>query len=482
MKNKISLLAHTLLFVGLCTATPAGFDPATHVNPTWNVIQPGQIKDSFASVEGNINAKEELRDIINFLINPELYEAIGAIMPKGVLLEGPPGTGKTLLARAVAGEANCPFISVSGSQFTEMFVGVGAARIRSLFEAAHALECPCIIFIDEIDALIKKRLNGALSQDADLTLNEFLKQMDGFEQYKHPIIVIGATNRLDTADPAALRPGRFDRIVHVSLPTLIERENILALHARKRKCSPDIDLKTIAASTPGLSGAFLANLINEAAIMAVNKGKTVIEQVELEEALDKTLMGKPNKSLIFTPEEKRKTAFHESGHALVHVLLKGNEGLHKVSCISRGDAGGVTSFLDQEKKYLTKQDFINRIMIGFGGMAAEEIIFDVITTGPQNDLQQVTGNARAMVCKYGMSPIIGRVAYQYEPEVSIAPYAQSTLTAIDAEVRTILEECYENTVKLLKKNKKALDAIAQALLEKEEISAEEVYEIVRQTT
>lgn len=449
-------------------------------SPQWQVIPAGTVNVTFASVEGNENAKEDLRDIVNFLKNPTVYKEMGAVIPKGVLLEGPAGTGKTLLARALAGEAHCNFVSVSGAQFVEMYVGVGAARVRSLFDTVRSLNAPCIIFIDEIDALLRKRGSSPYSQESDMTLNEMLKQMDGFEQYEHPIIVIGATNRVDILDAAAIRPGRFDRIVYVGLPTVLDREKILALHIRTRKHAHNLNLKPIAERTSGLAGADLANLINEAAIIAINKGKKYIEQRELEEALDKIVMGKPNKNMIISDKEKEVTAYHEAGHALLHVLLNPeNRTLHKVSIIPRGSSGGHTAFLPKEQMYMTKQEFLNRIITCFGGRAAEYIMFNATMTGPSADIKAATHLARSMICTYGMSDAIGPVAYEYNPEYTIAPYAQSTLGAIDAEVRTLLEQCYRQAVALITEHKQKLDALATALIGKEELSAEEVYEIMQ---
>jgi cell division protease FtsH len=449
-------------------------------DPTWNVQKPGTITENFNSVAGNEPAKKALLDVVQFLKDSTAFDKIGASVPKGILLEGPPGTGKTLLARALAGEANCSFIAVSGSEFVEMWVGNGAARIRSLFKTARA-QGPCIIFIDEIDALIQRRSANGLSgdQERNQTLNEFLRQVDGFEKHPHPLIIVGATNRADTADAAALRPGRFDRIIYVGLPTLQDREAILALHIQKIAYDNTVNLKVIAQRTAGFSGAALANVINEAAISAINNKKELVDQADLEAALDKILMGYPSNTQI-TAEEKKIIAYHEAGHALAHILLnKDSSSLHKISIIPRGHTGGQTTFLDKECAHYTKQDFLNEIMVCFGGRAAEQLVCNTVMTGPAHDIHTATHIARTMICSYGMSDAIGPVAYHYYPDMALAPYAQSTLAAIDQEVKTILSECYNKTLTLLTTNKKKLDALANYLLKKEELSATEALAIVR---
>lgn len=447
----------------------------------WKIHKKGTVKETFSSVAGNDNAKEELQDIVNYLKDPSAFHTIGAAIPKGILLEGPPGTGKTLLARALAGEANCTFIAVSGSDFIHMLVGVGANKVNSLFNAARSFG-PCIIFIDEIDTLIRQRGGADISghDEHGQTLNKLLEQMDGFEKNKYPIVVIGATNRIKTADPAALRPGRFDRIVHVDLPTTKDRRAILELHLQKIEHDASIDLSPIAQRTTGFAGANLANIINEAAIIALNKGKKQVSQTDLEEALDKVIMGKSNKNLGLSQEEKRITAYHEAGHALTHVLLHGDKAtLHKVSIISRGNTGGHTAFLPQETYTYDKHYFTNRIIEVFGGMAAEKIIYNTVTTGPSQDIQTATEIARSMICHYGMSDTIGPVAYHYNPGSTLPMYAQSTLAALDAEVKTIVEDCYQQALTLLTQHKDKLDTLATALLEKEELSAQEVYALAK---
>jgi len=451
-------------------------------NNGWEIHKPDTLTEKFSSVAGNDPAKEALQDIVRFLNDPAAFHKMGASVPKGVLLVGPPGTGKTLLARALAGEAQCNFIAVSGSEFVEMFVGLGATRIRSLFKTARA-QGPCIIFIDEIDALIQRRNanGGGGDQERSQTLNEFLRQVDGFELHPHPLIIVGATNRIDTADSAALRPGRFDRIVYVGLPTLQDREAILALHIQKIPYANTVDLKIIAQRTAGFSGAALANVINEAAIIALNQEKELVDQADLETALDKILMGQPNNTQI-TEEEKRIVAYHEAGHALAHILLnKDTSSLHKISIIPRGNAGGQTTFLDKERAYYTKQDFLNEIMVCFGGKAAEQLACNTTMTGPAHDIYVATHIARTMICSYGMSEAIGPVAYHYHPDIAFAPYSQDTLAAIDQEVKNILSECYNDTLALLTTNKRKLDALAKYLLEKEELSATEAIAIVRAT-
>lgn len=446
----------------------------------FTVLPAGSIQESFNTVAGNENAKEALHDIVSYLQNPRPFYLMGAKIPKGVLLEGAPGTGKTLMARALAGEAQCAFISVSGSEFVEKYVGTGAARVRELFNTARKLNAPCIIFIDEIDTLIQKRAHDPIggSQEYNQTVNEFLKQLDGFDQHQYPIIVVGATNRADIADPAAVRPGRFDRIVKVELPTLQDREAILAIHANKVCRKPNLNLKIIAQKTTGFSGADLANLINEAAIRAIHKQKDGIDQSDLDTALDTIVMGHPNKSLRISDEEKKIIAYHEAGHALVHILLNGKNGLHKVSIISRGATGGHTAFLSSEQLLLTKQGFMHTIMVNFGGKAAEQLIFKTLTTGPSDDIATATKLARDMICHYGMSEKLGPIAYHYTPDRSLSAHAPATLAAIDQEVKEILETAYQKTLQLLKDHKNKLDVIAQALIEKEELSAEEIYTLL----
>lgn len=446
----------------------------------FTILPAGSIQESFQTVAGNENAKDALNDIVSYLQDPRPFYLMGAKIPKGVLLEGAPGTGKTLMARALAGEAQCAFISVSGSEFVDKYVGTGAARVRELFDTARKLNAPCIIFIDEIDTLIQKRASDPMggSQEYNQTINEFLKQLDGFDKHSSPIIIVGATNRADMADPAAIRPGRFDRIVKVELPTLQDREAILAIHANKVCCKPDLNLKIIAQKTTGFSGADLANLINEAAIRAIHAQKDGVDQAELEAALDTIIMGHPNKSLRISDEEKRIIAYHEAGHALVHVLLNGKNGLHKVSIISRGATGGYTAFLGSEQLLLTKAGFIHAIMVSFGGKAAEQIIYNTATTGPSSDIATATALARAMICHYGMSEKLGPIAYHYSPDRSLSAHAPATLAAIDQEVKEILETSYQKVMRLLTEHKGKLDTIAQALLEKEELSAEEIYTLI----
>jgi len=445
----------------------------------FKILKAGDVSESFDAVAGNTSAKEALLDIVTYLKNPALFHMMGASVPKGVLLQGPPGTGKTLLARALAGEAYCSFIAVSGSEFIEVWAGLGAARVRALFEVARA-QGPCIIFIDEIDALIRERSSESNAQEANQTLNEFLKQLDGFEQHTYPLIVVGATNRIDIADPAVLRPGRFDRIIYTGLPTIQEREDILAIHIKKVPFSQSINLTVLAERTAGFSGADLAHLVNEAAIHAIHQGKDFIEQSDLEKALDKMLMGSPHERVI-PEEEKRIIAYHEAGHALAHLLLNEDDPyLHKISIIARGHSGGHTAFFDKERSYYTKQEFKHEIMVGFGGRAAEQLACNTVMTGPAYDIYTVTHIARAMICSYGMSEKIGPVSYHYYPDRAFAPYSESTLAAIDQEVKAVLEECYNSVLQLLTEHRKKLDAIALALIEKEELSAQEVMEIIKQ--
>jgi ATP-dependent metalloprotease FtsH len=446
---------------------------------SWKTHKQGTIKENFASIAGNENAKEELRDIVDYLRKPSTYAEIGAKVPKGVLMQGPPGTGKTLLARAMAGEANCSFISASGSDFSGMFQAVGSTRIKNLFKEARK-KAPCIIFIDEIDSLVQARGSDPMGsgKDMGLTLNQLLTEMDGFNVNQKPIIVIGSTNRLDTIDSAVLRPGRFDRIVAVSLPDVSAREKILAVHAKNIKIDPAVDLTIIAQATGGFSGADLANIINEAAIEALKAGKKLVEQADLEEALNKSLLGKTTKGIPVKPEERRITAYHEAGHALVSILLgEFCRPLYKVTIIPRGPAGGFTAYLPKEQSSYSKDEMLAEITSLFGGRAAEELVFNKIMTGASNDLQVATAHARSMICTYGMSDTLGPVTY-HDAVAAYQTFSQQTARLIDEEVQAILVASHDRAHQLLSDHRKELDIIAEALLEKETLSAEEVYALI----
>jgi cell division protease FtsH len=440
---------------------------------------PSAIKEKFSSVAGAQEAKEELADVVDFLKNPEKYKAIGAKIPRGVLLVGEPGNGKTLLARAVAGEANCPFYSISGSDFIEVFVGVGASRVRDLFAQARST-APCIVFIDEIDAVGRHRGRGIGGghDEREQTLNQLLTEMDGFETYKKPVIVIAATNRDDVLDKALLRPGRFDRIVNVPFPDLKSRREILGVHAKNIKLDSSIDLDRVARGTPGFSGADIQNLLNEAAIQASKLGKALVDMHDIEEARDKMMLGKESKSKMLTPEDKKETAYHEAGHALVALLNpKHADPLHKITIIPRGRALGVAHQLPEREKYSkSKEDMETEIMVCMGGRAAEELVFNKIATGPLSDFTQATRVARGMVCYYGMSDKLGPVVYPQEYEVK--PYSEETAKLIDNEVRRILTEMLEKTKDLLAKNRDKLELLAQKLIEKETLYAAEIYELL----
>ena len=437
----------------------------------------------FNDVAGEDEAKESLQEIVDFLHNPKKYEEIGAKMPKGVLLVGPPGTGKTLLARAVAGEAGVPFFSISGSDFVEMFVGVGASRVRDLFVQGKK-NAPCLIFIDEIDAVGRKRgagLGGG-HDEREQTLNQLLVEMDGFES-NEGVILLAATNRPDVLDPALLRPGRFDRQVVVPTPDLRGRRRILEVHTKRTPLDPDVDLDTLARGTPGFSGADLENLVNEAALQAAKLNATKVDMHDFEYAKDKVLMGRERRSLILSDEEKRITAYHEGGHALAARLLPGSDPVHKVTIIPRGRALGLTMQLPEEDRHGYSRNYLrNNLVVLLGGRVAEEIVFDDITTGASNDIERVTRMARKMVCEWGMSDAIGTLSIGETGEevfigrewVQNKNYSEETARLVDAEVKRIVEEAHARCVKLLQDNRATLDRIAQALLERETISGEEL--------
>ncbi len=451
------------------------------------LINEADIKYVFDDVQGCDEAKEDLVEVVNFLKNPKKYIEMGAKIPKGVLLVGPPGTGKTMLAKAVAGEAKVPFFSMSGSDFVEMFVGVGASRVRDLFETGKK-QSPCILFIDEIDAVGRMRGAGygGGHDEREQTLNQLLVEMDGFDT-KDTVIVMAATNRADILDKALLRPGRFDRQVLVDLPDVKGRKGILKVHSKKVKLSKKVDLDTIARGTPGFTGADLANLINEAALLAARANEKEVKHIQLEDARDKVMMGSERKSMLITKEEKRMTAYHEAGHALVGMLLKASNRLHKVSIIPRGRALGLTWFLPEDGVHsASKTKLEQELMIKFGGRVAEELIFKEISTGAANDIETATKLARSMVCQYGMSKL-GPISFgEKDKPIFIGgevgqkeDYSEETAKQIDTEVARILIGAYEETIKLLKTNISKLRKFSEVLIEKEIMNVEEIYDLLK---
>ena len=443
----------------------------------------GNVKVSFKDVAGAEEAKQELEEVVEFLKDPGKFTTIGAKIPKGVLLAGPPGTGKTLLAKAVAGEAGVPFFTISGSDFVEMFVGVGASRVRDLFTQAKK-NAPCIIFIDEIDAVGRQRgagLGGG-HDEREQTLNQLLVEMDGFGA-NEGIITIAATNRPDILDPALLRPGRFDRQVIVGRPDLRGREAILKVHARNKPLADDVDLKTIAKKTPGFTGADLNNLLNEAALLAARLNKKVITMAEVEEASEKVSMGPERRSHIVSEKDRKLTAYHESGHAIVAHLLPHADPVHKVTIIPRGAAGGYTMMLPtEEQNYKTKSQLLADIRVALGGRIAEALILDEISTGASGDLQSVTNTARAMVTRWGMSDELGPIVFgEQQEQIFLGKnlghernYSEEIAAKIDSEIHRIVEEAYKDVTKLLSDNEKFLHDMANALLEEETIDAKAV--------
>jgi len=448
-------------------------------------------KITFADVAGVDEAKQEVVEIIEFLKDPQKFQKLGGRIPKGVLIVGPPGTGKTLLAKAIAGEAGVPFFSISGSDFVEMFVGVGASRVRDLFEQGKK-HAPCIIFIDEIDAVGRLRgagLGGG-HDEREQTLNQLLVEMDGFDTTEG-VILIAATNRPDVLDPALLRPGRFDRQVVVNRPDVRGRAEILNVHTKKVPISSDVDLGQIARGTPGFSGADLENLVNEAALWAARLDKKSVDQIDFENAKDKVLMGVERKSMVLSEEEKRTTAFHEAGHALMAILLPGTDPVHKVTIIPRGRALGLTMQLPIDDKHSYSKEFLyNTLSILFGGRVAEELIFKSVTTGAGNDIERATELARKMVCEWGMSEKLGPLTFgKKEEEVFLGrdfgskrDFSDQVALEIDKEVKRLVVESYERTTRMLTEHTHTLRAIAEALLEKEVLDGVEVGQIVQKTS
>ena len=442
---------------------------------------------TFADVAGCDEAKEEVKEVVDFLKDPQKFQKLGGRIPRGLLLVGPPGTGKTLLAKGIAGEAKVPFFSISGSDFVEMFVGVGAARVRDMFENAKK-NAPCIIFIDEIDAVGRQRgagLGGG-NDEREQTLNQLLVEMDGFEA-NVGVIVIAATNRPDVLDPALMRPGRFDRQVVVPLPDIRGREQILMVHMRKVPIAPDVDASIIARGTPGFSGADLANLVNEAALFAARGSKRLVDMDDFERAKDKVIMGAERRSMVMPEEERRNTAYHESGHAIVARLLPKTDPVHKVTIIPRGRALGVTMQLPVEDRYSYDRNFLmNNIAVLFGGRIAEELFMNQMTTGASNDFKRATEMARRMVTEWGMSDALGPMVYgENEGEVFLGRQvtthqnmSEETMKAVDKEVRAIIDQQYALARKLLEENRDKVEAMTKALLEWETIDADQIGDIM----
>ncbi|MGB3933164.1 MAG: ATP-dependent zinc metalloprotease FtsH [bacterium] len=440
-------------------------------------------KVTFADVAGADEAKEELAEIVEFLKEPKKFIELGARIPKGVLLVGPPGTGKTLLARAVAGEAGVPFFTISGSDFVEMFVGVGASRVRDLFDQAKR-NAPCLVFIDEIDAVGRQRgagLGGG-HDEREQTLNQLLVEMDGFGA-NEGVIILAATNRPDVLDPALLRPGRFDRQVIIDQPDVVGREAILKVHVRGKPVDESVDLGVLARRTPGFTGADLANMVNEAAILTARRNKRRIGMEEMEEAIDRVIAGPERKSRVISERERRLVAYHEAGHAVLGHVLPHTDPVHKVSIIPRGRAGGYTLSLPKEDRYyMTRSELLDRITQLLGGRVAEELVLNEISTGAQNDLERATALVRKMIMEYGMSEKLGPLTFGHKQEQvflgrDIARdrnYSEEVASAIDQEVRRIIDECYDKATRLLKENRDKLDLLAQTLLEQETLHADEL--------
>jgi len=449
------------------------------------LLNSDQISTTFADVAGVDEAKEDVSELVDFLSDPTRFQRLGGRIPKGVLMVGPPGTGKTLLAKAIAGEAKVPFFSISGSDFVEMFVGVGAARVRDMFEQAKK-QAPCIIFIDEIDAVGRHRGGGygGGNDEREQTLNQLLVEMDGFEG-NEGVIVIAATNRPDVLDKALLRPGRFDRQVYVSLPDIRGREQILKVHARKVPIDESVELAVIARGTPGFSGADLANLINEAALFSARSNRRVVGMEEFEQARDKIMMGAERRSMVMSDKEKVNTAYHEAGHAIIGKLVPEHDPVHKVTIIPRGRALGVTQYLPEEDRYsLSRRQLFSQLCSLFGGRLAEELIggLDGVTTGASNDIERATQMARNMVTKWGLSETMGPVLYGEDeaqnPGGGNAHYSEDTSRQIDQEVRTILDDAYKQAKKLLEDNRDILESMKDALMEFETIDSDQVDDLM----
>jgi cell division protease FtsH len=449
------------------------------------LLNSDQINTTFADVAGVDEAKEDVSELVEFLSDPTKFQRLGGRIPKGVLMVGPPGTGKTLLAKAIAGEAKVPFFSISGSDFVEMFVGVGASRVRDMFEQAKK-QAPCIIFIDEIDAVGRHRGGGwgGGNDEREQTLNQLLVEMDGFEG-NEGVIVIAATNRPDVLDKALLRPGRFDRQVYVSLPDIRGREQILKVHGRKVPIDESVEMSVIARGTPGFSGADLANLVNEAALFAARGNRRVVGMEEFENARDKIMMGAERRSMVMSDKEKANTAYHEAGHAIIGRLVPEHDPVHKVTIIPRGRALGVTQYLPEEDRYsMSRRQLFSQLCSLFGGRIAEELVggLDAVTTGASNDIERATQMARNMVTKWGLTEKMGPVLYgedeSQQPGGGNAHYSEDTSREIDQEVRTILDDAYSQAKKLLEDNRDILEAMKDALMEYETIDADQVDDLM----
>jgi cell division protease FtsH len=445
---------------------------------------------TFEDVAGVDEAKEDLKEIVDFLKDPQKFQRLGGRIPKGVLLVGPPGTGKTLLARAIAGEANVPFFTISGSDFVEMFVGVGASRVRDMFEQAKK-NAPCLVFIDEIDAVGRHRgagLGGG-NDEREQTLNQLLVEMDGFEA-NEGVILIAATNRPDVLDPALLRPGRFDREIVVPNPDLAGREKILRVHMRKVPLAPDVDPRVLARGTPGFSGADLANLVNEAALLAARRGKRVVSMAELEDAKDKVMMGAERRSLVMREEEKKNTAFHEAGHAIVALNVVGSDPIHKATIIPRGRALGMVMRLpEHDQLSVTRQKMLADIAVAFGGRLAEELVFghDMVTTGAISDIRMATRMARNMVTRYGFSDALGPIEFAENQEEVFLGHSvarqqnvsEATAQKIDSEIRLIVDQCYDRARQILTDKREDLNTLAKGLLEYETLTGDEITALLK---
>lgn len=444
-------------------------------------------RTTFQDVAGAHGAKIELQEIIDYLRDPARIQRLGGKAPKGVLLVGPPGTGKTLLARAVAGESQVPFLSITGSDFVELFVGVGASRVRSLFTDAKKM-APVIIFIDELDSIGHKRgvSIGGGQDEREHTLNQLLSEMDGFEPNEH-VVVMAATNRPDVLDTALLRPGRFDRRITVDLPSLKDRLEILRIHARGKPLSENVDLEEVARGTPGFSGADLENLLNEAALLAARKNKDRLDEKDVDEAVDKILMGLERENIAITPEERRLVAYHEGGHAVVAAVLPNTDPIHKVTIVPRGQAMGVTQQVPAREKYIYPKEYmLNRLAVMMGGRAAEAVVEGVVTSGAADDLKQATGLARRMVLEWGMGESLGQMAMGDGRENAFLgygmaqrpEYSEETARKVDEEIKKILKESYDRAVEVLRKHRDGLDRVAEDLLKKEEVAGKEILELV----
>jgi cell division protease FtsH len=467
-----------LLWLSMMRQMSAGSNKAlSFAKSRAKVFVDNKPKVTFKDVAGIDEVKEEVSEIIDFLKNPKKFQQLGGKIPKGVLLAGAPGTGKTLLAKAIAGEANVPFLSVSGSEFVEMFVGVGASRVRDLFDQAKR-HAPCIVFIDEIDAVGRRRGAGVTGghDEREQTLNQLLVEMDGFES-SEGIIVIAATNRPDILDPALLRPGRFDRQIYVPLPDVRGRLEILKIHTKEKPLADDVDLEVIARSTPGFSGADLANIVNEAALIAARKNHGKITMEDFEEAKDKVTMGIERKSMVLSEEEKVTTAYHEAGHTLVAKLLPNADKVHKVTIIPRGRALGITQQLPEEDKYTYTKDYLlDKLCVLFGGRVAEELALGTISTGAGNDIERATEIARKMVAEWGMSDRIGPIAVKLKEQFGepVELISEEMKRLIDKEVKRIIKETYERTREIISQNMDKLENLAKALLERETLTGKEI--------